>query len=144
MNWKQILQKQFGEIILDVKNEFAFSHPTLTVVLNKSNIEEVDKYTMLINAFLDANFEDKMNFDVLNILSKGTEIEIPLEELSNFKDTFATVTTKKSINGLNKINGQILHDRDNVLQLKWNNKGQFRTLKIEHSNILKVEKYIKF
>ncbi|UWV83552.1 ribosome assembly cofactor RimP [Mycoplasmopsis felis] len=85
MNYKEILENEFGSIIIDaklVKNEFG---NTLEIITSFNNLSDVENISKKISVFLDSQkwFKDDYN---LEVLSKGQETTINIDEIEQYKD----------------------------------------------------------
>ncbi|BBU47521.1 ribosome assembly cofactor RimP [Mycoplasmopsis felis] len=143
MNYKEILENEFGSIIIDaklVKNEFG---NTLEIITSFNNLSDVENISKKISVFLDSQkwFKDDYN---LEVLSKGQDTTINIDEIEQYKDKELKIQTIKSFEGNNSFIVKFIEQKDGFLVFKWNKKGQFRKIQISKDNISNIEIYIKF
>ncbi|MCU9932272.1 ribosome assembly cofactor RimP [Mycoplasmopsis felis] len=143
MNYKEILENEFGSIIIDaklVKNEFG---NTLEIITSFNNLSDVENISKKISVFLDSQkwFKDDYN---LEVLSKGQETTINIDEIEQYKDKELKIQTIKSFEGNNSFIVKFIEQKDGFLVFKWNKKGQLRKIQISKDNISNIEIYIKF
>ncbi|WP_322900730.1 ribosome assembly cofactor RimP [Mycoplasmopsis felis] len=143
MNYKEILENEFGSIIIDaklVKNEFG---NTLEIITSFNNLSDVENISKKISFFLDSQkwFKDDYN---LEVLSKGQDTTINIDEIEQYKDKELKIQTIKSFEGNNSFIVKFIEQKDGFLVFKWNKKGQFRKIQISKDNISNIEIYIKF
>lgn len=143
MNYKEILENEFGSIIIDaklVKNEFG---NTLEIITSFNNLSDVENISKKISVFLDSQkwFKDDYN---LEVLSKGQDITINIDEIEQYKDKELKIQTIKSFEGNNSFIVKFIEQKDGFLVFKWNKKGQLRKIQISKDNISNIEIYIKF
>ncbi|WP_416322481.1 ribosome assembly cofactor RimP [Mycoplasmopsis felis] len=143
MNYKEILENEFGSIIIDaklVKNEFG---NTLEIITSFNNLSDIENISKKISVFLDSQkwFKDDYN---LEVLSKGQDTTINIDEIEQYKDKELKIQTIKSFEGNNSFIVKFIEQKDGFLVFKWNKKGQFRKIQISKDNISNIEIYIKF
>ncbi|WP_322902706.1 LSm family protein [Mycoplasmopsis felis] len=143
MNYKEILENEFGSIIIDaklVKNEFG---NTLEIITSFNNLSDVENISKKISVFLDSQkwFKDDYN---LEVLSKGQDTAINIDEIEQYKDKELKIQTIKSFEGNNSFIVKFIEQKDGFLVFKWNKKGQLRKIQISKDNISNIEIYIKF
>lgn len=143
MNYKEILENEFGSIIIDaklVKNEFG---NTLEIITSFNNLSDVENISKKISVFLESQkwFKDDYN---LEVLSKGQDTTINIDEIEQYKDKELKIQTIKSFEGNNSFIVKFIEQKDGFLVFKWNKKGQFRKIQISKDNISNIEIYIKF
>ncbi|MCU9934515.1 ribosome assembly cofactor RimP [Mycoplasmopsis felis] len=143
MNYKEILENEFGSIIIDaklVKNEFG---NTLEIITSFNNLSDVENISKKISVFLDSQkwFKDDYN---LEVLSKGQDTTINIDEIEQYKDKELKIQTIKSFEGNNSFIVKFIEQKDGFLVFKWNKKGQLRKIQISKDNISNIEIYIKF
>lgn len=144
MNWKEILQKKFGNDVFDAKIEKEDGITFLFVTSSYSDMNQVEELAKKISDFLDLNYENKMNFDSLSVQSKGVKLVYEIDELGELINEFIEVNLIKNLNKQEKFIGKLLEVNEDSILVEWNAKGQFRKQVIEKTNIKKVEKHIKF
>ncbi|EGV00513.1 hypothetical protein MCSF7_03143 [Mycoplasmopsis columbina SF7] len=144
MNWKEILQKEFGNDVFDAKIEKEDGITFLFVTSNYSDMNQVEELAKKISDFLNLNYENKMNFDSLSVQSKGVKLVYEIDELGELINEFIEVNLIKNLNKQEKFIGKLLEVNEDSILVEWNAKGQFRKQVIEKTNIKKVEKHIKF
>ncbi|VEU76650.1 ribosome assembly cofactor RimP [Mycoplasmopsis columbina] len=144
MNWKEILQKEFGNDVFDAKIEKEDGITFLFVTSSYSDMNQVEELAKKISDFLDLNYENKMNFDSLSVQSKGVKLVYEIDELGELINKFIEVNLIKNLNKQEKFIGKLLEVNEDSILVEWNAKGQFRKQVIEKTNIKKVEKHIKF
>lgn len=137
------LENEFGSIIIDaklVKNEFG---NTLEIITSFNNLSDVENISKKISFFLDSQkwFKDDYN---LEVLSKGQDTTINIDEIEQYKDKELKIQTIKSFEGNNSFIVKFIEQKDGFLVFKWNKKGQFRKIQISKDNISNIEIYIKF
>lgn len=143
MNYKEILENEFGSIIIDaklVKDKFG---NTLEIITSFNNLSDVENISKKISVFLDSQkwFKDDYN---LEVLSKGQDTTINIDEIEQYKDKELKIQTIKSFEGNNSFIVKFIEQKDGFLVFKWNKKGQFRKIQISKDNISNIEIYIKF
>ncbi|WP_322876149.1 ribosome assembly cofactor RimP [Mycoplasmopsis felis] len=143
MNYKEILENEFGSIIIDaklVKNEFG---NTLEIITSFNNLLDVENISKKISVFLESQkwFKDDYN---LEVLSNGQDTTINIDEIEQYKDKELKIQTIKSFEGNNSFIVKFIEQKDGFLVFKWNKKGQFRKIQISKDNISNIEIYIKF
>ncbi|WP_322935378.1 ribosome assembly cofactor RimP [Mycoplasmopsis felis] len=143
MNYKEILENEFGSIIIDaklVKNEFG---NTLEIITSFNNLSDVENISKKISVFLESQkwFKDDYN---LEVLSKGQDTAINIDEIEQYKDKELKIQTIKSFEGNNSFIVKFIEQKHGFLVFKWNKKGQFRKIQISKDNISNIEIYIKF
>ncbi|ADN68697.1 conserved hypothetical protein [Mycoplasmopsis fermentans JER] len=143
MNWKEILEKQFGSQILEAKIIEEDDLKLLDISVNYHDLNKVEEISKQLNEFIDSNYPS-LDIDSLSIHSPGVELTYKTDELGKHIGEMLTIKLNKSIEKQDKFNGKLLEVLEGKIQISWNNKGQFRKVFIDKNNIVKVEKYIKF
>lgn len=143
MNWKEILEKQFGSQILEAKIIEEDGLKLLDISVNYHDLNKVEEISKQLNEFIDSNYPS-LDIDSLSIHSPGVELTYKTDELEKHIGEMLTIKLNKSVEKQDKFNGKLLEVLEDKIQISWNNKGQFRKVFIDKNNIVKVEKYIKF
>ncbi|MBN4083413.1 ribosome assembly cofactor RimP [Mycoplasma sp. CSL10137] len=143
MDYKQILTNAFGDIILEAKmiqNDFG---PTLEVTVNHTNLKDVEMLSKKISLFLESQkwFTDN---HYLEVLSKGFDTNVDINQLDKFINKDVTLKLKKSYLGQDIFVVKILEDRLDSFIASWNKKGQLKKIEFEKKDILNAELYIKY
>ncbi|WP_426460955.1 hypothetical protein [Mycoplasma hafezii] len=142
MDYKKLLNEQFDGKILEAKlvNNLG---TTLEVVLNSTNLDEVEKFSRELYDYLETQswFKDEYN---LEVLSKGSDLTLDVNNLADSIGTMVKFHTVKSFEGLNTFVAELLEEEDTRILVKWNKKGQFRKVWFDKANISSIETYIKF
>ncbi|MCU4706652.1 ribosome assembly cofactor RimP [Mycoplasma sp. CSL7503-lung] len=143
MDYKQKLIGEFGDIILEAKmiqNDFG---PTLEVTVNHTNLKDVETLSKKISLFLETQkwFTDN---HYLEVLSKGFDTNIDIDQLDKFINKDVTLKLKKSYFGQDIFVVKILEDKLDSFIASWNKKGQFKKIEFEKKDILNAELYIKY
>ncbi|QSF13564.1 ribosome assembly cofactor RimP [Mycoplasma sp. Mirounga ES2805-ORL] len=143
MNWKNYLIDKFNDEVIDVKlSKNDMSTMDLVVTSKYQDIEKVNLLTQKINNVLDELDSSKFNFDNLVVESKGFEIDLEWKNLIDGEKI--VVVLNKSIKGNEKFIGELVSHSEELLNVRWNCKGQFRNQEISRSDIKKIERYIKY
>ncbi|WP_027120734.1 ribosome assembly cofactor RimP [Mycoplasmopsis lipofaciens] len=145
MNWNLVLKDKFKEKVISAKinHDKELNVEVLEVVVNSHDIKEIENITKQINEFIDANFENKINFDNLSILSPGVKYDFVFEDLcQEMYGEKLKIKLKKNQYKNNEFIGKLLEKNNDFLILLWNNKGQMRKIQLEKENIQKIEKYL--
>ncbi|QKT05538.1 ribosome assembly cofactor RimP [Mycoplasma sp. OR1901] len=143
MDYKQILATEFGDVILEskmIQNDFG---PTLEVVVNHTDLKEVEALSRKVSLFLESQkwFTDN---HYLEVLSKGFDTNIDINQLDKFINKDVTLKLKKSYHGQDIFVVKILEDNNDSFIGSWNKKGQFKKIVFDKKDILNAELYIKF
>ncbi|WP_027121413.1 ribosome assembly cofactor RimP [Mycoplasma leonicaptivi] len=143
MDYTNILNKQFNNVILSAKmvnNEFGETLEVVTTFIDLSKVEQISRE---ISSFLETQswFKDEYN---LEVLSKGSDLNIQLVDLENYISQDIKIKTIKSIEGNNVFIVKLLENSEDQIKVQWNKKGQIRKINILKSNIQSIEKFIKF
>ncbi|WP_029608542.1 ribosome assembly cofactor RimP [Mycoplasma simbae] len=142
MNWKHILQTQFGEVILDAKEENIDGLIALDITVKHTQMEQVNNASRQINEFLDTQNIDR--FDTISIHSPGLELNYTVESLSDHVGEDLKIKLVKAQNKTNELVSNLLEVNEQEIVVKWNQKGNIRKITIDKGNIASVEKHIKF
>lgn len=142
MDFKDILSKEFGRIILDANLKFIGTDKTLEIVVDSRNLEEVEKYTRQIYSYLETQDWFKTTW-ILEVLSKGSDTNIKIDELVDFIGKKVIINLRKPFDSQNSLVAEILEDNEDKILLKWNKKGQFKKIELEKENIIKICLYFK-
>ncbi|QIW61894.1 ribosome assembly cofactor RimP [Mycoplasmopsis gallinacea] len=142
MDYKKILNEHFGDLILDAKMVFD-PESSLEITINTDSLDVVTEQSRKIVDFLESQTWFKDSWNVI-VLSKGTDLNVNLDNVTNYIGQMVTFNLHKSFEGQNVFNVEILEDLGDEILVRWNNKGNFRKIKLNKSNITKAEKYIKF
>ncbi|KKB26711.1 hypothetical protein MM26B8_04810 [Mycoplasmopsis meleagridis] len=143
MNWENLLKKEFGEIILETKKINENGMIILDVKINSHDSKIVEKYTYLINNFIDRKVNTNLDFDYLSVSSAGLKIDYKIDELDKLINEYVEIYLNKSLNKKDLFIGQLLQNEENSILLKWNDKGQFKKQVITKDLISKIKKHIK-
>ncbi|WP_027334109.1 ribosome assembly cofactor RimP [Mycoplasma elephantis] len=132
---KEKILNEFGKYIsnINIKNDIFEVETTL------DNLNDVTDLSSKIVKFInvnDASFLENYNIEVL---SKGSEIDIKQENINNFIDKKLKIVCNKIVNNHNEYCGKIIENNDEYIIVLWNAKGQFRKQKIKWSEISKIE-----
>ncbi|WP_027334741.1 ribosome assembly cofactor RimP [Mycoplasmopsis felifaucium] len=143
MNWKTFLVDKFKEQIKDVKITNEFGAQCLDICVNTTDLTELDRLSGEINSFID-NSGKELNYDVVSIHSPGFDTDLNVEDLANYIDSDLEFKLIKNIDKKDLYIGKLVEVNSNIAKVKWNCKGQFRTVEIPFENIKKVSLYFKF
>ncbi|EFF41304.1 ribosome assembly cofactor RimP [Mycoplasmopsis alligatoris] len=137
MSILEAIKKNFP-IVLEIKEIQNNKDKTLEITLDCNDLLTVEKYSRQIYEYLETNnlLDDSTN---LEVFSKGSDIEIKLDEVNNHLNKKVLVGLKNPIQNLNPIPGKILSVSNDHIVLHWNNKGQFRKVEILKENITYIK-----
>ncbi|VEU76345.1 ribosome assembly cofactor RimP [Mycoplasmopsis columboralis] len=143
MDYSKILKDKFPEMVLSVAITNQDFGKTLSVELDTEDLEEVIKYTKLIDQYLEE--ENIYPQDMaLEVLSRGEEITLDLNNLEKYLNKMVKLHFVKAVEKEQSMIAELLEVSDNQILVLWNQKGRMRKINIEKSNILNGEIYIKF
>lgn len=143
MDYSKILKEKFPEMVLSVAITNQDFGKTLSVELDTEDLEEVIKYTKLIDQYLEE--ENIYPQDMaLEVLSRGEEITLDLNNLEKYLNKMVKLHFVKAVDKEQSMIAELLEVSDNQILVLWNQKGRMRKINIERSNILNGEIYIKF
>ncbi|RIV16820.1 ribosome assembly cofactor RimP [Mycoplasmopsis gallopavonis] len=142
MDYKKILSEQFPDAILDAKLINGAS-PILEITVDTKDLNDVENYSRKIYAFLETQSWFKDDY-ALEVLSKGTDLVLDKNNLTQSLGQMIKIKTYKSFEGLNSFVAELLEDKAEEIVVKWNKKGQFRKITFNKENIESIEIYIKF
>ncbi|MCT4469546.1 ribosome assembly cofactor RimP [Mycoplasma sp. HS2188] len=142
MNWKEKLQAQFGDVIVDAKETNIESMFVLDITLKHTDMSKVNAESRLINEWLDTQNIER--FDSISIHSPGVDLNYTVDELNEHIGEELLIKLHKNENKVNEYKAILLEVFDDEILLRWNQKGNIRKIKLSKSNIASIEKYIKF
>ncbi|MCS4536634.1 ribosome assembly cofactor RimP [Mycoplasma sp. CSL7475-4] len=142
MNWKEKLQAQFGDVIVDAKETNIESMFVLDITLKHTDMNKVNAESHLINEWLDTQNIER--FDSISIHSPGVDLNYTVVELNEHIGEELLIKLHKNENKVNEYKAILLEVFDDEILLRWNQKGNIRKIKLSKSNIASIEKYIKF
>ncbi|WP_406613811.1 hypothetical protein ACJA23_02810 [Mycoplasma corogypsi] len=142
MDYKNLLNSKFENKILDAKL-IRKDITVLEIVVNTRELAEIESITKQINEFLETQEWFKDDYYV-EVLSKGTDLTVSLDEINNNIGKTVKIETIKSFESLNIFIVELLEDLCDQILVKWNKKGQIRKVKFDKLNIKLIEEYIKF
>ncbi|EIE40377.1 hypothetical protein MCANUFG4_00853 [Mycoplasmopsis canis UFG4] len=142
MDYKKMLSDKFGDLILSAKQTNTFGK-TLEVVVDFTDLKKVEEISKEISEFLDSQdwFSDEY---FLEVLSKGEDIEISIQNISNYIGKDLKIFFAKSFEGNESIIAKLLDTNEEEIKVQWNKKGNIRKISLKKDAIQKIEKYIKF
>ncbi|AMD81338.1 hypothetical protein MCANPG14_00878 [Mycoplasmopsis canis PG 14] len=142
MDYKKMLSDKFGDLILSAKQTNTFGK-TLEVVVDFTDLKKVEEISKEISEFLDSQdwFSDEY---FLEVLSKGEDIEISIQNISNYIGKDLKIFFAKSFEGNESIIAKLLDTNEEEIKVQWNKKGNIRKISLKKNAIQKIEKYIKF
>ncbi|AKF41226.1 hypothetical protein AAW50_02200 [Mycoplasmopsis canis] len=142
MDYKKMLSDKFGNLILSAKQTNTFGK-TLEVVVDFTDLKKVEEISKEISEFLDSQdwFSDEY---FLEVLSKGEDIEISIQNISNYISKDLKIFFTKSFEGNESIIAKLLDTNEEEIKVQWNKKGNIRKISLKKDAIQKIEKYIKF
>lgn len=143
MDYSKILKEKFPEMVLSVSITNQDFGKTLSVELDTEDLEEVVKYTKLIDQYLEE--ENIYPQDMaLEVLSRGEEITLDLNNLEKYLNKMVKLHFVKAVEKEQSMIAELLEVSDDQILVLWNQKGRMRKINIQRSNILNGEIYIKF
>ncbi|MCR8613346.1 MAG: hypothetical protein NC236_02585 [Mycoplasma sp.] len=122
-------KKEFGNNFLKIELEF-----------QNRNMDHITTLSKKISVFLDENNLIDVEY-ILDIYSSGTSFEIKIDELENYIDKKIEIFPEKQFYGLSSFVGKLKEIHDNDILVIWDQKGNMRKIKVEKSNIVKINKY---
>ncbi|WBP84119.1 ribosome assembly cofactor RimP [Mycoplasmopsis edwardii] len=142
MDYKKMLTETFGDVIISAKLTDTFGK-TLEVVVDYRDLNKVEEISKKISTYLDEQewFSDEY---FLEVLSKGEDIEIAVDNIQMFINETVKVNLIKPFSGHDTLIVKVLEDQEAQIMFQWNQKGRIRKILIDKENISKIEKYIKF
>ncbi|WP_117274958.1 LSm family protein [Mycoplasmopsis edwardii] len=142
MDYKKMLTETFGDVIISAKLTDTFGK-TLEVVVDYRDLNKVEEISKKISTYLDEQewFSDEY---FLEVLSKGEDIEIAVDNIQMFINETVKVNLIKPFSGHDTLIVKVLENQEAQIMFQWNQKGRIRKILIDKQNISKIEKYIKF
>ncbi|MBU4690416.1 ribosome assembly cofactor RimP [Mycoplasma sp. ES3157-GEN-MYC] len=142
MNWDLKLKEVFGDDILSAKETSSDGFILLEVTVKYTDMQKVNELSYKINEWFDNENIDR--FDGLEVHSPGINLSYEVNELNNHIGENLLIKLYKTENKVNEYICTLLQFNDADIIIKWNQKGNIRKIKVDKSNILSVEKFIKF
>ncbi|MEE3928554.1 hypothetical protein V2E24_03120 [Mycoplasmopsis ciconiae] len=138
MNIKELLENKFKDSIKEI--EFLGGILTITT---SNEVKDQTYFMDLVDKFL---IQNNINTDELDIIvqSPGLDLEVDMNNIDRYVGETLRFELKKAFLSQNVLVAQLLENKEDELLVKWNNKGQFRKVKINKENILNIELYVKF
>lgn len=135
---KDIL-KEYNLEIYSIKTKREFNEKILEILLKGPNLNTDilgEVHLKLFNNLEDGDLDDDY---FLELSSVGAEYPLnTLEEIKNHLNYYVYIETDKY-----KAIGYIIDVEDNVITLEYNQKGQFRKMKIEYDTINNIRTSVK-
>lgn len=126
-------------VIYSIKTKFEFGEHILEILLKGKNLTSdllAEVHQQLYDKLEDGDIDENY---FLELSSVGAEYDLEsLQDVIDHIDGYVTIQTNKY-----KAIGTILSVEDTIITLKYNDKGQFRKLKIEYDEILKIRTSVK-
>lgn len=142
MNWLDLLQKEFGDDVIEAKETYMDSMLILDITVKYTDLVNINTISTKINNWFDSQNIDR--FDSISIHSPGVNLNYNIDELQNHINEDLLIKLHKNENQTDHYKAQLLEVESDSILVKWNQKGNIRKIKINKNNILSVEKYIKF
>ncbi|MBU4689561.1 hypothetical protein [Mycoplasma zalophidermidis] len=142
LNWDLKLKEVFGDDILSAKETSSDGFILLEVTVKYTDMQKVNELSCKINEWFDNENIDR--FDGLEVHSPGINLSYEVNELNNHIGENLLIKLHKTENKVNEYICTLLQFNDADIIIKWNQKGNIRKIKVDKSNILSVEKFIKF
>ncbi|MFV8459077.1 hypothetical protein [Mycoplasma sp. 005V] len=137
------LKEQFPKILYASITSDPVFGKTLSITVDSTNLEEVEKISRSISAYLESEnwFTDDFS---LEVLSKGTDLSVTFDNINEFIDKYLDIKLVKPFDGLLELIAKLLSVEEDHILVEWNQKGRIRKIKIEKANISEISEYIKF
>ncbi|WKX02534.1 hypothetical protein [Candidatus Mycoplasma mahonii] len=142
MTVKDQIIKKFAKYASKVFWEKRDSDEFLCVELNISNFDEVINISKDISSFVD-QIDYSSGEYFLDIYSRGTDYDIEFKNIKNNLGKTMKIELNKAIEDKIIFIGELVSYDDKSLSIEWNNKGQFKNIKIITENIKKINLFSK-
>ncbi|ADE20007.1 ribosome assembly cofactor RimP [Mycoplasma crocodyli] len=134
------IKNKFNDAILEIKELKNDQDFTLEIVLDTRDLKTVEKYTREIYDFLEN--ESLLGEDTsLDILSKGSDIIVSIDEIEKFIGKKLVFSLKKEVMNTLEIPGKLLSVDGNNITIQFNQKGLLRKVELNKENIKEVKIY---
>ena len=141
MDITKLIKKNFN-LVINAYFEEEFGSTFLRVCVDKTNLNKLAKTSLEINKYVDEmDKEDQAYF--LDIFSPGTDQLFDVNKSKEYIGQNVKAILKKQIKSMLIFEGELISVEEDILVIKWNDKGQFRKQDIKFNNIEKIETYIK-
>lgn len=106
------------------------------------DLEEIVLVSETISTILDKHLEDADPY-ILDVSSAGAEREVEISELPSLIDKYLKFTLHSPVKDSQDICATLVSLDDQLVNVKVNNKGQIRIIKLEMTNIKQINLAIK-